>query len=133
MENKALLATLGYKFNSDPVYRPDIYQSLDNITYCSCFYARTHKHYYNGDGIDYLKVNNTVLCIQHMGIYMKKITENRIEKMEKMLETILTGIKHITYRVDRNSFEPEMNNLLGDITSGVRPSEARHNECDKKE
>jgi hypothetical protein len=127
MENKALLATLNYKFNSDPVYRPDIYR-LDNITYCSCFYDRTHKHYNNGDGIDYLKVNNTVLCIQHMGIYMKKITENRIEKMEKMLETILTGIKHITYRVDRNNFEPELNNLLGDITSNARPSES-----DKKE
>ncbi len=143
MENKALSETLAMRLGNDDYFnRPDIYRYVNN-TYCSCFKPSTSYHRkWCGDGIDYLNVNGTILCSDHMAIYMRKATENRIEKiektvdkmektvdkMEKMLGTILIGIKHITYRVDRNNFEPEINNLLGDITSGVRPDA-----CDKKE
>ncbi len=151
MDNKALSETLVIIIEaSGYMNRPNIFRYVDNNTYCPCFVSsNSHYNYkqYRGDGIDYHKVNNSVLCPKHMEIYMRKITENRIEKIEKnidkmskILESVLTALKHITYRVDRNNFEPEMNNLLGDITSEARPSEARPSEArpseasgDKKE
>ncbi len=135
MENKVLEIVLAERLRNPCLQRPDVYQYLDNNRYCSCFKSSSsYYERYRGDGIDYHKVNNTIICPKHMEIYMRKMTELRIEKMEKTidkmektLDTILSAIKYITYRVDRDKFEPEMNNLLGNITS-----EASDNKTDLK-
>ncbi len=131
MENKALLSTLVYKLDGDLIFKPVKYQCEKNIRYCDCF-GRNYNYYREGLNIDYYRVDDTILCPQHMTIYTKQITEARIEKMEKTLDTILSAIKYITYRVDRDKFEPEMNELLGNITSEAGSSNIELN-GDKKE